>query len=143
MPKFDAEIKKALSTFENLLKEFDLKQKEGKFLALEKNFSPEFQKKFLKENLLKESDMKQKEEKARKDLKQNFSPEFQQILEATPFAHGQQLQGTVDFFENLLFDKEIKFAREIEALKKNEAALDSKLSVDEKNKKLPTPTIRN
>lgn len=68
-PKFDAEIKKALSTFENLLKEFDLKQKEGKFLALEKNFSPEFQKKFLKENLLKESDMKQKEEKARKDLK--------------------------------------------------------------------------
>lgn len=79
--------------------------------------------------------MKQKEEKARKGLEQNFSPEFQQILEGTHFAHGQQLQDTVDFFENLLYDKEIKFAREIKALKKNEATLDSKLSVDEKNMK--------
>lgn len=43
----------------------------------------------------------------------------------------KQLQGTVDFFD-LLYDKEIKFAREIEALKINEAALDSKLYVDEK-----------
>lgn len=107
-PEFDAEIKKTLSTLENLLKESDLKQKEEKFLALEKNFSPEFQK-FLKEHAL-------------------------------PMVN-KQLQSTADFFENLLHDKDIKFAKEIEALKnKTQAALDSKLSVDEKNKVLQEVT---
>ncbi|XP_065357465.1 uncharacterized protein LOC135951705 [Calliphora vicina] len=104
----EAEIKKTISTLENLLKESDLKQKEEKFLDLEKSFSPEFQK-FLKENAL-------------------------------PTVN-RQLQKTAEFFENLLHDKDIKFAKEIEALKlKTEAALESNVSIDDKNKVLQEVT---
>ncbi|KAM7352774.1 uncharacterized protein ACRADG_005158 [Cochliomyia hominivorax] len=107
--EFDAEIKKTLSTLENFLKETNLKQKEEKFLTLEKDFSPEFHK-FLKENAL-------------------------------PMVN-KRLQKTSDFFENLLLDKEIKFAKEIEALKKKtDAALDAKVSIDEKNKVLHEVTF--
>ncbi|XP_013097321.1 uncharacterized protein LOC106080487 [Stomoxys calcitrans] len=49
----EEEIKKTLSTLENLLKETNLKEKEDKFLGLTKTFSPEFEK-FLKESSLPE-----------------------------------------------------------------------------------------
>ena len=101
---FADEIKKTISTLDNILKESDLQQKEEKFLNLNKGFSAGFTK-FLKENAL---------------------PNV-----------NHQLQKSSEFFENLLQDKDIKFASEIEALKKKtDAALGSDVSIDDKNKVL-------
>lgn len=102
------EIKKTISTLENLLKESNLKEKENKFLNLNNEFSADFSK-FLKENAL---------------------PKV-----------NQQLQKTSEFFENLLHDKDVKFATEIAALKqKTDAALSSDVSIDDKNKVLQEVT---
>jgi len=49
--KFESEIQKVVDTLEELLKLTDLKEKEERYLALEKTFTPEF-KDFLKNNQL-------------------------------------------------------------------------------------------
>lgn len=89
------------------------------------------------ENLLKETDLKLKEEKFL-GLTKTFTPEFEKFLKenALPSVN-RQLHKSAEFFENLLGDKDIKYAKEIEALKvKTLAALESDVSIDEKNKVL-------
>jgi len=83
-------------------------------------------------DLLKEADLKKKEE-GFLNFNKEFTPEFMKFLNenALPTVN-RDLQKTAEFFENLLIEKDTKYATEIQELKtKAEAALGD-VSIEEK-----------